>query len=125
MDTALEKVRAIAASLDDDERAELQSSGPFKSKGEIPPRIRQRLEEAAEGLTAEDREEIQAAARSRREMGEADDDPEDVAGFAVIRDHRKDPVYRPYRPGMLGKHPAPAPTKSVEDIILDFLTPGF
>lgn len=125
MSTALEKVQAIVASLDDDVCAELQAIGPVTSKDELPPRIRQRLEEATESLTAEDRAEILAMRQSEVPARDASGDADEVEGFstAVIRDHRKDPVYRPYRPGMLSGHHSDSP--SVGDMIVNFLTPGF
>lgn len=125
MSTALEKVQAIVASLDDDVCAELQAIGPVKTKDELPPRIRQQLEEATGSLTAEDRAEIQAMRQGEVQPSEASGDADDVEGYAasVIRDHRKDPIYRPYRPGMLSGHHSDSP--SVGDMIINFLTPGF
>ena len=60
MATTAEKVEAIYASLDDDERATLVATAPITSKDDLPPALRNRLEAATNGLTADDKAEIVA-----------------------------------------------------------------
>ena len=83
MATTAEKVEAIYATLDDDERATLLDTGSVTSRDDLPPALRDRLEALTKDLTAEDKAEIVAAVHSA-EAGE------DVEGFGwgTVVDHR-------------------------------------
>lgn len=89
MTTTQEKIEAFVAGLDDDERGELAAVDPAASKDELSAGLREKVQSAADGLTAEDRAEVLAVINS----------DEEVEGFTwVSRDHRgQQPIVRDHR----------------------------